>query len=243
MGRILIEVEPRRTERKIEIGNDDVLVHTSRYAPADIVCKRAGPGPSLCADKGNRAADGWRVGIDIETGHRLDDSHGMQWCDEIFVDTLTDHLAIKRNIIHVADNDHLGASITDFRKLAQLRKQLRSAGASLHHDEIRSRRLPILLDSCGDTAHVNGQMRLGKAAVLSGALNRAARRRLLAKRMNGDTRHRLHHRRPIVVAGNRCNRSRRTGSSRCVRHRRRFVDDFFLRGVCHWSTLLTAPES
>lgn len=91
--------------------------------------------------------------------------------------------------------------------------------------------------------HVNGQMRLGKTAIFSGALNCAARRRLFTERMNGDARYRLHDRRPIIVAGDRCDRRGRAGPGRCVGHRRCLVDDFLLRGVAHWSTLLTAPES
>jgi len=167
----------------------------------------------------------------------------MQRRDQILVDALADHLAIERDIVHVADDDDLGSCVADFGKRAELGEEFRTGGARLDHDEVRRRRLLVVLHGGGNAAHVNRQMRLGEAAILAGALNGATRRRLLAEGMDRDARHRLHYMCAVIFGGDMRDRRLGRGPRLRVDHRRRLVDDFLVCDVAHWLTLLTAPES
>ena len=70
------------------------------------------------------------------------------------------------HIIAVANDDDVGAFITDFGKLFQLMQQFLTDQRGFDEDQVRGRHRLIVGDGCTDTAHIDLHVGLRYTAVL-----------------------------------------------------------------------------
>jgi hypothetical protein len=75
---ILVEIDIRRAERQVHVGDDNLGLEQGRNGPGDVVSNRRGADAALGADKGDGAAKRFGFRIDEQRGddiHQVGDGH------------------------------------------------------------------------------------------------------------------------------------------------------------------------
>ena len=103
LRRLLVEIQRKRAERKVEIDNRRVNLQLIGNAPAHIVRQRRRTSAPPCAHEGDDTADGLRLAIDIKAGDRLDQVERIERGNEIFTDAAAHKFPIELDIVDAAD--------------------------------------------------------------------------------------------------------------------------------------------
>ena len=182
LGRVLVEIQPRRAEGEIEIGDDALDFEDARNRPGEIMRNIGGADAALGADHRDDAPQRFRVRSVVEMRHVLNEVQHLERRHDIIADAARGQHAIERDVVLVADDDDLGAGVAIFRQVVEIGDQAGAVGDRLDDDEIGRRRAAEGLDGGGDAAHVDLHVRLQHPAVHRRAFDRSRRRARFRKR-------------------------------------------------------------
>ncbi len=234
LRRVLVEIDICRAERQIEIGNHHFRSEQRRHAPCQIVGDGRGADATFCANESDGTAD--RIGLGIDEDGR-DDTHdvGHRYRrDDILRNTRPDQLAVKPDIVVMADDHDFGAWIAIFRQLPKCFDQFVRLAARLQNDQVGRRSGLIKLYRGCDASHMDLEMGLCHTPVFAGALRSGWRhsrfRRTPESRSAGSAAMRSWRQRPAAARPRRLpDRNRKPGWSCRLPPARRLVFNFLAR--------------
>ena len=145
---ILVEIDIRRSEGKVEIGDHDLRLEQVGHRPADVVGDRRGSDPALCADESNGPPDWFALGINKDARYDRDYVCQRNRGDHILRNAGPDEIAVERDVVVMADYDDFRARIAIFGELPEAFEQLTRLAAGLDDDQIGCRRGLVKFD-CG----------------------------------------------------------------------------------------------
>ena len=195
---ILVEIQPGRSKRQVEVCDDAVEAQVARDRPGDIVGNRGGADAALGSDHGDDPAD--RLGIgraeqSADGAHNVEHADGR---DQVIADASTQQLAVEHDVVVATDNEYMGAGVAYLGKQIEARGQIGASGFGLNDDDVGTRRVAIRLYCRLDAAHLHFEMGLAQTAILAGRLNRGGGLHLLAE---GVHRHARRGRNMLVGSG------------------------------------------
>ena len=119
LRRVLVVVEAGGAEGEIEIGDHRIEGEIARDRPGDVVRDGRGADAALGADHGDDAADRLGIGLRIQAADRAHDVDGADRRDQVVADAAPRQLAIERDVVDAADDDHPRAGVADFGELIE----------------------------------------------------------------------------------------------------------------------------
>ena len=181
LRRVLVEVEPGRAEREIEIGDHHLPLERSGDGKRGVVANRARARAALRADKSDGLADRPRLRIAVQAGQGLDDLEHAYGSDQVLADAAAQQLAIEHDVVEVADDHDLGGGVAKPGQAVEFREHGGAVEQGFDDDEIG--RGGVAIEGAGpvDAPHLHAHARAGKPPVLRRPLDRGGRVLILAK--------------------------------------------------------------
>lgn len=149
-----------------------------------------GADAALGTDKGDRPSDRIGFGIGEQTRNRAHQICKRDRRDHVFGDARADQLAVKGNVVVMADDDDAAGRIADIGQFVEPRHQFVAAAGDFNKDQIGRGCGLVEFDGCGKTAHVDARLRLRHPPVFGHALDGRCHGLGLAERLHGNARHR-----------------------------------------------------
>ena len=196
-GGILVVVEARGSEPEIEIGDDGVELKVARRRKSDVVGDGGGADAALGADDRDDPPDRLGVGRRKQPADRAHHVERADRRDQVVAHTAARELAIEQNVVVAADHDHPRTGVAHLGERIEAAEHVVATAFGLDDDDIGRRRAAVGLDRGGHAAHLNLEMSLRHAPILSGRLNGGSGLDGFAKGLNRYPRRR----RDVLVAG------------------------------------------
>ncbi len=183
LRRILVVVETRGAECKVEIGDDRIQREITRDRPGDVVGDGGCTDATFCADNSDDPADSSCLRRREQTANRAHHVQGVNRHNHVIADPAAHQFAIKRDIVDASDHHDASSGIAHRCEPIEARKDP-AAAFGFQDDHVRSRSGAIGLDGSCHAAHVNLEMSLAEAAIFAGQLHGGCGFHRLAKRLH-----------------------------------------------------------